>query len=180
MATGDVFFQDVKPTESPRGSVVPPGCRTEEVNGEQILRIPINVTEVETPIIFPSFTIVIESTKLSISGDAIVDAALYAAAVRAPNTDLTADRELEVTGLMQVHSVHGRIVRGGRIEALRIDADLSVRATETLVAKQVNVLDGSIRTPKLVTSDFSGDNQAIQTFSWNAAADEVPDWLQNC
>ncbi len=181
MATGDVFFRDVKPIESPRGSIVPPGCTTEEVDGEQILRISAGVTEIATPIIFPTFSIVIESPRLAIDGDTIQDAALYAVSVRAPDTDLSAVRELEVTGLMQVRSVRGRTVRAGRIEARRVEADLSVRATEAVVAKQVSVKDGSIRTPKLVSGDVTADNQAVQTVSWDAAAaaGEVPDWLRS-
>ena len=49
--TGDVFYQEIKSLDSPRGSIVPNGARTEEVNGESVLTIPAETTHVETPII---------------------------------------------------------------------------------------------------------------------------------
>ena len=75
--TGDVFYQEIKSLDSPRGSIVPNGARTEEVNGESVLTIPAETTHVETPIIFPDFRIIVEGSELHVAGDGIEDAALY-------------------------------------------------------------------------------------------------------
>ncbi len=56
--TGDVFYREVKPTRSPRGSIMPPGCGVEELDGRQMLRIPAYVTTVDTPVVVLGFTIV--------------------------------------------------------------------------------------------------------------------------
>ena len=75
--TGDVFYQEIKSVDSPRGSIVPEGATTEEIDGQNILRIPATTTRVDAPIIFPGFRIIVEGDQLHVSGDTIVDAAIY-------------------------------------------------------------------------------------------------------
>lgn len=179
--TGDVFYQEVKPARSPRGSIVPPGCHVETVDGRQELRIPADVTHVETPIVFPGFTVVIEGDELNIDGPTIVDAALAAEGLEAPNTTLTTPKEVEVIGLLRVKSVRARIVRGARIESDAIDAGVSTRAEEAIVARNVTVRDGAIRAPQLVASSVSGENTAESHVAWDDALAQglVPEWLRD-
>ena len=167
--TGDVFYREVKPTRSPRGSIVPPGCQVEEVDGRQVLRIPADVTNVETPIIFPGFTVVVEGDALTVDGP------------DAPHTTLTTSKEVEVIGPLRVGSVRARIVRGARIEAHDIDADVSVRAEEAIVARRVKVRDGTVRAPQLIAADVSGENAAESHLAWSDALAQglVPEWLRD-
>ena len=179
--TGDVFYREVKAARSPRGSIVPPGCHLETVDGRQELRIPADVTHVETPIVFPGFTVVVEGAELNIDGPAIVDAALAAEGLEAPNTVLTSEKEVEVIGLLRVKSVRARIVRGARIEAQAIDAGVSMRAGETIVARNVTVRDGAVRAPQLIAADVSGENAAESHVGWDDALSQglVPEWLRD-
>ena len=179
--TGDVFYREVKPARSPRGSVVPPGCQVETVDGRQVLRIPADVTSVETPIIFPGFTIVIEGTELNVEGPTIVDAAVAGEGLEAPHTALTTSKEVEVIGLLRVKSVRARIVRGARIEAEDIDAGVSTRAEEAIVARRVTVRDGTVRAPQLIAADVSGENAAESHVAWDDALAQglVPEWLRD-
>ena len=177
---GDVFYQETKPTQSPRGAIVPPGCSVEEVDGRQILRVPAAVTHIETAIIFPGFTLLIEGPELQVAGETIADAAIYVESVEAPATALAAVKEIETTDLLQARSVRGHTVRAGRIEALYVEAELSVRATEAVIAKRVVVHHGAVRTPLLVGDEISGENAARETLNWSQglAAGSLPDWLQ--
>ena len=179
--TGDVFYREVKPTRSPRGSIVPPGCQVEEVDGRQVLRIPADVTNVETPIIFPGFTVVVEGDALTVDGPTIVDAAIAGDGLDAPHTTLTTSKEVEVIGPLRVGSVRARIVRGARIEAHDIDADVSVRAEEAIVARRVKVRDGTVRAPQLIAADVSGENAAESHVAWSDAVAQglVPEWLRD-
>lgn len=179
--TGDVFYREVKSARSPRGSIVPPGCHLETVDGRQELRIPADVIHVETPIVFPGFTVVVEGAELNIDGPAIVDAALAAEGLEAPNTVLTSEKEVEVIGLLRVKSVRARIVRGARIEAQAIDAGVSTRAEEAIVARSVTVRDGAVRAPQLIAADVSGDNATESHVGWDDALAQglVPEWLRD-
>ncbi len=179
--TGDVFYREVKSARSPRGSIVPPGCRVETVDGRQELRIPADVTQVETPIVFPGFTVVVEGDELNVDGPTIVDAALAAEGLEAPNTVLTSQKEVEVIGLLRVKSVRARIIRGARIEAQAIDAGVSTRAEEAIVARRVTVRDGTVRTPQLIADDVGGENAAESHVGWDDALAQglVPEWLHD-
>ena len=179
--TGDVFYREVKPARSPRGSIVPPGCQAEEVDGRQVLRIPADVTNVETPIIFPGFTIVIEGDALTVEGPTIVDAAIAGEGLEAPQTTLNTSKEVEVLGLLRVGSVRARIVRGARIESRDIDADVSVRAEEAIVANRVAVRNGAVRAPQLIAADVAGENAADSHVAWSDALAQglVPEWLRD-
>ena len=86
----DVFYKELKEVDSPRGSIVPEGATTEEVEGEPVLRIPETTISIDTPIIFPGFRIIIEGSKLDISGETIVDAAIYGRTLVAINTVISA------------------------------------------------------------------------------------------
>lgn len=178
--TGDVFYQEIKSVGSPRGSIVPEGATTEEVNGESVLRIPASTTHVDTPIIFPGFRIIVEGDELHVSGDTIVDAAIYGETLEAPGAVVSSDKEIEVVGLMQAVSVSGKTVRADRIEAGRVEAVLNVRATGAVVARSIVITDGGLRAPLLVTESLDGDDLADASSSWDdgIAAGEVPDWLQ--
>ena len=57
--TGDVFYQEIKSVDSPRGSIAPEGATTEEIDGQSVLRIPAATTHVDTAIIFPGFRIIV-------------------------------------------------------------------------------------------------------------------------
>jgi len=177
---GDVFYQDIKSVDSPRGSVVPEGATTEEIDGQNILRIPAETTHVDTPIIFPGFRIIVEGDELHVSGDTIVDAAIYGETLEAQGAVVSSDKEIEVVGLMQAVSVSGKTVRADRIEAERVQAVLNVRATGAVVARTVVITDGGVRAPLLVTETLEGENLADTSKTWSDAitAGDVPDWLQ--
>lgn len=177
---GDVFYQDIKSVDSPRGSVVPEGATTEEIDGQNILRIPAETTHVDTPIIFPGFRIIVEGDELHVSGDTIVDAAIYGETLEAQGAVVSSDKEIEVVGLMQAVSVSGKTVRADRIEAGRVQAVLNVRATGAVVARTVVITDGGVRAPLLVTETLEGENLADTSKTWSDAitAGDVPDWLQ--
>ncbi|MDE2901670.1 MAG: hypothetical protein OXP73_01435 [Chloroflexota bacterium] len=179
--TGDVFYQEIKSVGSPRGSIVPPGATTEEVNGQTVLRIPAATTRVDTPIIFPGFRIIVEGDQLHVSGDTIVDAAIYGETLEAQGATVSSDKEIEVVGLMQAVSVSGKTVRADRIEAGRVQAVLNIRATGAVIARSVVVTDGGLRAPLLVTESLDGENLADASRSWDdgIAAGDVPDWLQS-
>jgi hypothetical protein len=177
---GDVFYRDVKAATTPRGSIVPAGAVAEEVDGRQILRIPAGVTEIATPIIFPGFTVVIEAESLTIAGDAIEDAALFADNVQALGTDLRAAKQIEVTDTFQARSVRAMTVRGARIEAVRLESDMAVRATEIAVIKELVIHSAGLRAPRLVNQEFDGENNAGETLDWadGIKRGDVPEWLQ--
>ncbi len=177
--TGDVFFQEVKPVTSPRGSIEPPGSIVEQVDGEPVLRIPPEVTRVETPIIYPNFTVVVEGDELEIDGPTIVDAALNCRILRAGQANVHASKDIEVTELIQARRVKGRVIRSARIEAGAVEADLSLVGTESVVAARVTINSGTVRTPVLVTDEMNGDSAAVKTHSWADGATQglVPDWL---
>ncbi|MDE2868898.1 MAG: hypothetical protein OXR64_15320 [Chloroflexota bacterium] len=178
--TGDVFYQEIKSVDSPRGSVVPEGATTEEIDGQNILRIPAATTRVDTPIIFPGFRIIVEGDQLHVSGDTIVDAAIYGETLEAQNAVVTSDKEIEVVGLMQAVQVSGKTVRADRIEAERVQAVLNIRATGAVIAKSIIITDGGIRAPLLVTQSLDGEDLADSSKTWTdgIAAGDVPDWLQ--
>ena len=177
---GDVFYRDVKAVATPRGSIVPEGAVAEEVDGRQILRIPAAVTEIATPVIFPGFTVVIETESLTIAGDAIEDAALFADNVQALGTDLRAEKQIEVTGTFQARSVRAMTVRGARIEAVQVESDIAVRATDIVVIKELVIHAGGLRAPRLVNQTFDGENNAGETVDWEDGikVGDVPEWLQ--
>jgi hypothetical protein len=177
--TGDVFYREVKPTRSPRGSIVPPGCEVKEIDGRQILHIPADVAKIDTPIVFPGFIVIIEAPSLTIEGPTIVDAALAAEGLEASGTAITTSKEVEVIGLLQARSVRARIVRGERIEAQEIDADVSVCATGTIVARSVTVRDGAIRASQLIAGAVSGEKAAADSIDWSDGMTRglVPEWL---
>ena len=179
--TGDVFYQEIKSVGSPRGSIVPPGATTEEINGQTVLRIPAATTRVDTPIIFPGFRIIVEGDQLHVSGDTIVDAAIYGETLEAKGATVSSDKEIEVVGLMQAVSVSGKTVRADRIEAGRVQAVLNIRATGAVIARSVVVTDGGLRAPLLVTESLDGEDLADASRSWDdgIAAGDVPDWLQS-
>ena len=179
--TGDVFYQDIKSVDSPRGSVVPEGATTEEIGGQNILRIPAATTRVDTPIIFPGFRIIVEGDRLHVSGDTIVDAAIYGETLEAQGAVVSSDKEIEVVGLMQAVSVTGKTVRADRIEAERVQAVLNVRATGAVIAKSIVITDGGLRAPLLVTQTLDGEDLADTSKSWADAitAGDVPTWLQD-
>ena len=178
--TGDVFYQEVKSVGSPRGSVVPDGAVTEEVDGQSVLRIPAATTRVDAPIIFPGFRIIVEGDELHVSGETIVDAAIYGETLEAQGAVVSSDKEIEVVGLMQAVHVCGKNVRADRIEAGRVEAVLNVRATGAVVARSVVVSDGGVRAPLLVTESLQGEDLADVSKSWSdgIAAGDVPEWLQ--
>ena len=179
--TGDVFYQEIKSVDSPRGSIVPEGATTEEIDGHNILRIPAATTQVDTPIIFPGFRIIVEGDQLHVSGDTIVDAAIYGETLEAQNAVVSSDKEIEVVGLMQAVQVSGKTVRADRIEAGRVQAVLNVRATGAVVARSLVITDGGIRAPLLVTESLEGEDLADESKSWDdgIAAGDVPVWLQS-
>ncbi|MCY3895564.1 MAG: hypothetical protein OXG17_03730 [Chloroflexi bacterium] len=179
--TGDVFYQEIKSVGSPRGSIVPEGATTEEIDGQNVLRIPADTTNVDTPIIFPGFRIIVEGDELQVSGDTIVDAAIYGETLEARNAVVSSDKEIEVVGLMQAVQVSGKTVRADRIEAGRVQAVLNVRATGAVVARSLVITDGGIRAPLLVTESLEGEDLADASKSWDEgiAAGDVPDWLQS-
>ena len=178
--TGDVFYQEAKSVGSPRGSVIPDGAVTEEVDGQSVLRIPAATTRVDTPIIFPGFRIIVEGDELHVSGETIVDAAIYGETLEAQGAVVSSDKEIEVVGLMQAVGVRGKNVRADRIEAGRVEAVLNVRATGAVVARSVVVSDGGVRAPLLVTESLRGEDLADVSKSWSdgIAAGDVPEWLQ--
>lgn len=178
--TGDVFYQEIKSVGSPRGSIVPEGATTEEVDGQNVLRIPASTTRVDSPIIFPGFRIIVEGDELHVSGNTIVDAAIYGETLEARGATVSSDKEIEVVGLMQAVGVRGKNVRADRIEAGRVDAVLNVRATAAVVARSIVVSDGGVRSPLLVTESLDGENLADISRTWTdgIAAGDVPDWLQ--
>ena len=178
--TGDVFYQEIKSVDSPRGSIVPEGATTEEINGQNVLRIPATTTRVDTPIIFPGFRIIVEGDQLHVSGDTIVDAAIYGETLEAQNALVTSDKEIEVVGLMQAVQVSGKTVRADRIEAERVQAVLNIRATGAVIAKSIIITDGGLRAPLLVTQSLDGEDLADRSKTWTdgIAAGDVPDWLQ--
>ncbi|MCY4111050.1 MAG: hypothetical protein OXF96_03795, partial [Chloroflexi bacterium] len=100
--------------------------------------------------------------------------------LEAPNTTLTTPKEVEVIGLLRVKSVRARIVRGARIEAHDIDAGVSTRAAEAIVARNVTVRDGAIRAPQLIAANVSGENAADSHVAWDDALAQglVPEWLR--
>ena len=176
--TGDVSDGDVK---SPRGSIVPPGCTLEEIDGRQVLRIPSNVTRVDTPIIFPGFTVVIEAPLFTVDGPSIVNASIASEAIEATESHILTSKEIEVIGLLQAQSVRARIVRGARIEAREIEADVSVRAAESIVVRRVSVRDGAVRAPRVISEELHGENAADESFQWSDAVERglVPEWLRD-
>ena len=178
--TGDVFYQDIRSVGSPRGSIVPEGATTEEVNGKSVLRIPAATTHVDTPIIFPGFRIIVEGDELHVSGDAIVDAAIYGETLEAQGAVVSSDKEIEVAGLMQAVGVRGKTVRADRIEAGRVEANLNVRGANAVIARSIVISSGGVRSPLLVTESLEGDDLADVSKSWTdgIAAGDVPDWLQ--
>lgn len=178
--TGDVFYQDIKSVDSPRGSVVPEGATTEEIDGQNILRIPAETTRVDAPIIFPGFRIIVEGDQLHVSGDTIVDAAIYGESLEAQGAVVSSDKEIEVVGLMQAVSVTGKTVRADRIEAERVQAVLNIRATGAVVAKSIVITAGGLRAPLLVTQSLDGENLADTSKTWHdgITAGDVPTWLQ--
>ncbi len=179
--TGDVFYQEIKSVDSPRGSIVPDGATTEEIDGQNILRIPAETTHVDTPIIFPGFRIIVEGDQLHVSGDTIVDAAIYGETLEARGAVVSSDKEIEVVGLMQAVSVTGKTVRADRIEAERVQAVLNVRATGAVIARTLVITDGGVRAPLLVTQSLDGENLADTSKSWADAitAGDIPTWLQD-
>ncbi|MCY3747974.1 MAG: hypothetical protein OXG64_01655 [Chloroflexi bacterium] len=178
--TGDVFYQEIKPVGSPRGSIVPDGATTEEINGQNVLRIPAATTSVDTPIIFPGFRIIVEGAELHVSGETIVDAAIYGETLEAQGAVVSSDKEIEVVGLMQAVGISGKTVRADRIEAGRVEAALNVRATGAVVVRSILVSDGGVRSPVLVTKSLQGEDLADTTKTWaeGIAAGDVPEWLQ--
>ena len=96
--TGDVFYQEIKSVDSPRGSIAPEGATTEEIDGQSVLRIPAATTHVDTAIIFPGFRIIVEGDELHVSGDTIVDAAIYGETLEAQGAVVSSDKEIEVVG----------------------------------------------------------------------------------
>ncbi len=179
--TGDVFYREVKTVDSPRGSIAPQGATTEEIDGHNVLRIPATTTHVDTPIIFPGFRIIVEGDQLHVSGDTIVDAAIYGETLEAQGAVVSSDKEIEVVGLMQAVSVSGKTVRADRIEARRVEAVLNVRATGAVIAKTIAITDGGIRAPLLVTETLEGEDLADTSRTWadGTAAGDVPAWLQD-
>jgi len=179
--TGDVFYQDIKSVDSPRGSVVPEGATTEAINGQSVLRIPAATTRVDTPIIFPGFRIIVEGDQLHVSGDTIVDAAIYGETLEAQGAVVSSDKEIEVVGLMQAVRVTGKTVRADRIEAGRVEAVLNIRATGAVIARSIVVTDGGLRAPLLVTESLDGEDLADTSKTWHdgITAGDVPDWLQD-
>lgn len=179
--TGDVFYQEIKSVDSPRGSIVPEGATTEEIDGQNVLRIPAATIRVDTPIIFPGFRIIVEGDQLHVSGDAIVDAAIYGETLEAQGAVVSSDKEIEVVGLMQAVQVSGKTVRADRIEARRVRAVLNIRATGAVIAKSITVTDGGLRAPLLVTETLEGENLADTSKTWSDAitAGDVPTWLQD-
>lgn len=178
--TGDVFYREVKSVDSPRGSIVPDGATTEEINGQSVLRIPAATTRVDTAIIFPGFRIIVEGDQLHVSGESIVDAAIYGETLEAQGAVVSSDKEIEVVGLMQAVSVSGKTVRADRIEAERVQAVLNIRATGAVIAKSITVTDGGLRAPLLVTESLEGENLAVTSKTWSdgIATGDVPGWLQ--
>lgn len=178
--TGDVFYQEIKSVDSPRGSIVPDGATTEEIDGQNILRIPAATTNVDTAIIFPGFRIIVEGDQLHVSGDTIVDAAIYGETLEAQNAVVTSDKEIEVVGLMQAVQVSGKTVRADRIEAERVQAVFNIRATGAVIAKSIIITDGGLRAPLLVTQSLDGEDLADSSKTWTdgIAAGDVPNWLQ--
>ena len=178
--TGDVFYQEIKSVGSPRGSIVPEGATTEEIDGQTVLRIPATTTHVDSPIIFPGFRIIVEGEELHVSGDTIVDAAIYGETLEAQGAVVSSDKEIEVVGLMQAVSVSGKTVRADRIEAERVQAVLNVRATGAVIAKSIVIADGGLRAPLLVTETLDGEDLADTSRSWDdgITAGDVPGWLQ--
>ncbi len=176
---GDVFFQDVKPADSPRGSIEPPGSTVEQVDGELTLRLPPEMTRVETPIIYPNFTVVVEGDELEIDGPTIVDAALNCRILRAGQANVRASKDIEVTELIQARQVKGRVIRSARIEAGAIEAELSIVGTAAVVTGRATINNGTLRTPVLVTDEMNGDSAALVTHTWADGASQglVPDWL---
>ena len=178
--TGDVFYQEIKSVGSPRGSIVPDGATTEEIDGRNVLRIPAATTRVDTPIIFPGFHIIVEGDELHVSGETIVDAAIYGETLEAQGAVVSSDKEIEVVGLMQAVAVSGKTVRADRIEAGRVEAVLNVRATGAVVARSIVITDGGVRAPLLVTESLQGEDLAVASKTWadGIAAGDVPEWLQ--
>lgn len=178
--TGDVFYQEIKSVGSPRGSIAPEGAVTEEINGQNVLRIPATTTRVDTPIIFPGFRIIVEGDELHVSGDAIVDAAIYGETLEAQGAVVSSDKEIEVVGLMQAIGVSGKTVRADRIEAGRVEAGLNIRATGAVIARSIVIADGGLRAPLLVTESLDGEDLADSSKTWTdgIADGDVPDWLQ--
>ena len=178
--TGDVFYQEIKSVDSPRGSIAPEGATTEEIDGQSVLRIPAATTHVDTAIIFPGFRIIVEGDELHVSGDTIVDAAIYGETLEAQGAVVSSDKEIEVVGLMQAIGVRGKNVRADRIEAGRVEAVLNVRATGAVIARSIVVSDGGVRAPLLVTESLEGEDLAVTSKTWadGIAAGDVPDWLQ--
>ncbi len=63
--------------------------------------------------------------------------------------------------------MRARIVRGERIEAQEIDADVSLRASDTIVARSVNVRDEAIRAVQLIAQEIGGENAAVESVDWD-------------
>lgn len=177
--TGDVFYQETKSLDSPRGSIVPNGARTEEVNGESVLTMPAETTHVETPIIFPDFRIVVEGSELHVAGEGIEDAAIYGRTLEARQAVISADKEIEVTGEIQATGITGKTVRAEKISAGHIEAVLNVRATESVIARSITVTDGGVRAPLLITTSLKGEDFSTSSKSWasGVAEGDVPSWL---
>ncbi len=177
---GDVFYQEIKSVDSPRGSIVPDGAVTEEIDGDNVLRIPADTTRVETPIIFPGFRILVEGTELTVAGATIVDAAIYGRTIEARRAVIASDKEIEAEELLQAAGVRGKTVRAARIEAGRVEAVLNVRGAQAVVARSIAVSNGGVRTPLLVTESLDGEDLADASKSWAGGASDgdVPAWLR--
>lgn len=178
--TGDVFYQEIKSLESPRGSIVPNGARTEEINGENVLTIPAEITHVETPIIFPDFRIVVEGSELHVAGPGIEDAAIYGRTLEARQASVSAEKEIEVTGEIQATRIRGKTVRAEKISAGDLEAVLNVRATRSVIARTITVTEGGVRAPLLITNSLQGENLSTTSKTWTSgiADGDVPSWLQ--
>ncbi len=176
----DVFYKELKEVDSPRGSIVPEGATTEEVEGEPVLRIPETTISIDTPIIFPGFRIIIEGSKLDISGETIVDAAIYGRTLEAINTVISAEKEIEVTETLRVAHVRGKTVRAERIEAKCVEADLNVYGSKSVIAQSITVEDGGVRTPILITDRLDGEDLSVDSRDWDSSITngDVPQWLQ--
>lgn len=175
----DVFYKEIKAVESPRGSIVPEGAITEEIDGEPVLRIPETTTNVDTPIIFPEFRIIVEGSKLHVAGETIVDAAIYGRTLEAMNAVVSAEKEIEVTEILQAAHVRGKTVRAERIEAKCVEADLNVCGTKSVIAQSITVEDGGVRTPILITDQLDGEDLAVDSKDWDSSITngDVPQWL---